>query len=720
MNKKTIEEHGLTNEEYQHIIDILGREPNLVELGIFSVMWSEHCCYKSSKIYLKQFPTEGPNVLQGPGENAGIIDIGDDLAIAFKIESHNHPSFIEPYQGAATGVGGILRDIFTMGARPIASLNSLHFGAVDHPRTPYLVRGVVAGIGGYGNPMGIPMVGGETCFEECYNGNNLVNAFTLGIVPKNKIFLGIAKGVGNSVILVGSKTGRDGIHGATMASDVFDEDSESKRPTVQVGDPFTEKKLMEACLEAFELEGAIVGIQDMGAAGFTCSSFEMSEKGKVGMEIWLDKIPQREEKMTPYEIMLSESQERMLLIAEEGRVEELRKIFEKWELEFAVVGKVLEENKVRGYFNKKLVFELPVAPITDEAPLYERPTKPMETPKEVSAFIKNDEIQNYNEVLQDLLGSPNICQKEWVWRQYDTMVGTNTVVTPGADAAVVRIKENGRLLGMTVDSKAKWCYADPYWGAVHTVAEAARNLAVVGAKPLGITDCLNFGNPENPEVMWQFKEVCRGISDACRAFETPVTGGNVSLYNETEAKNIYPTPAAAMAALFEKNQSPLTPYWKKEGDQIYSVGGLPSSLEIEPLDFKKELAKQRLCIEAAQQQILASAHDISRGGLAVALALCSFSPAGVSLGIEIELEAGGDTESLLFGEVPAPILVSLSPNQEKAFLDLANRCSCPVKLIGNVGGPKMKINHWIDSEIKTLYGIWAQGFETIMNETSIE
>ncbi len=536
----------LTQQEHQKVVQSLGREPNEVELGIFSVMWSEHCCYKSSKMYLKNFPTKSPRVLQGPGENAGIIDIGDGLAIAFKIESHNHPSFIEPYQGAATGVGGILRDIFTMGARPIASLNSLHFGSPDHPRTHYLLRGVVAGIGGYGNAVGVPMVGGEVRFDPCYNGNILVNAFTIGILRHDRIFRGIAKGVGNPVILVGSKTGRDGIHGATMASDVFAAESELKRPTVQVGDPFTEKKLMEACLEAFELNDAIVGIQDMGAAGFTCSTFEMSARGGVGMELWIDKIPLRETKMTPYEIMLSESQERMLLVAKKGREEELRKIFEKWELEFAVVGKVIAEKKVVGRFHAEKVFDLPVDPLTDGAPVYERPVHP---PQKTAYSARHPVIEGKSAPHQQLEGLPI---QEWVWRQYDYSVGTNTVIGPGKSAAVIRVKENGKLLALAVHSRADLCHVDPYQGAFQTVMESKEKLAKVGAAPLGLTNCLNFGNPENPEVMWQFKEACRGLADACRQGDIPVVSGNVSFYNETDGENIKPTPVIAMVGIVEK------------------------------------------------------------------------------------------------------------------------------------------------------------------------
>ena len=716
----------LTKEEHSQVVKVLGREPNEVELGIFSVMWSEHCCYKSSKIHLKQFPTKSPRVLQGPGENAGILDIGDGLAIAFKIESHNHPSFIEPYQGAATGVGGILRDIFTMGARPIANLNSLHFGAIDHPRTPYLVRGVVAGVGGYGNAMGIATIGGETRFEECYNGNILVNAFTLGVMNKNKIFLGLAAGVGNPVILVGSKTGKDGIHGATMASDVFDSESESKRPTVQVGDPFTEKKLMEACLEAFQCEGAIVGIQDMGAAGFTCSTFEMSARGDVGMTLLLDKIPLREKKMTPYEIMLSESQERMLLVAKKGREEELRKIFQKWELEFQIVGEVIAEKRVRGFFNDEKVFDLPVAPVTDEAPVYERPFKKPDDKRCQQYTAGTFCPTSFNDALLQLLSSPNLASKNWVWRQYDHMVGTNTVVKPGCDAAVMRIKENGKQVAMKADGKARWCYLDPYWGAVHTLAEGVRNLACVGATPVGITDCLNFGNPENPEIMWQFKEVCRGLTDACNAFETPVVGGNVSLYNESEGKNIYPTPVVAIVGLLEKDEEPQTLYWKKEGDLIYWIGETASSLAgseylkvvhkkvagaLTKIDFAKELTLQKFCLEAIRKKIIASAHDVSDGGLAVTLAECSFLPDGNILGATVALEETKRPDVLLFGEGSQSIIVSLDPSKEKEFLELAKKTNCPVKKIGKTGGENLTIGDWIDISVANLRTKWETALQ---------
>lgn len=713
MGKEEIQRHGLSASEYQVILDTIGREPNRVELGIFSVMWSEHCCYKSSKIYLKNFPTTGPQVLQGPGENAGIIDIGGGYAAAFKIESHNHPSFIEPYQGAATGVGGILRDIFTMGARPIASLNSIHFGDIQHPKTRHLLEGVVAGIAGYGNCMGIPNVGGETHFHPSYNGNNLVNAFTLGILPKNKIFRGVAVGIGNPVILVGSKTGRDGIHGATMASDTFGDGAEEKRPTVQVGDPFTEKKLLEACMEAFQIDGAILGIQDMGAAGFTCSSFEMAGKGGVGMELWLDKIPQREANMTPYEIMLSESQERMLLVCDKGREEELRKVFEKWELEFAIVGRVIEQEVCRGFYHDELAFELPVGPITDKAPLYERAvSEPKYLLKEMAQ--KPAPVGEFRATLEALIASPNICSKQPVWRQYDHMVGTNTILGPGADAAVVRVKENGRLLAMTSDAKALWVYLNPYHGASQTVAEAARNLACVGAKPLGVTDNLNFGNPENPEIMWQFKEACAGLSEACREYGSPVIGGNVSLYNETNGVSIFPTPTVAMVGLVPEGGKPLTFHWKNEGDLIFLVGEVADKLDgsqlfphgtIDPVNFKTEISKNNFVIEANRQGLLESAHDVSLGGLAVALARCGFLPDGQTRGVRITADFSSES---LFGENRSPFLVSVSPKNESDFTQLSKERNVPVRLIGKTEGTKLSLAG-CEIDLASLRRLWEQG-----------
>jgi phosphoribosylformylglycinamidine synthase len=527
VTSELVARHGLSPEEYQKIIKILGREPNYTELGVFSVMWSEHCSYKSSRHYLKLLPTEGPHVLQGPGENAGVVDIGDGLAAAFKMESHNHPSFIEPYQGAATGVGGILRDIFTMGARPIASLNSLRFGSIDHPRTRYLLSGVVAGIGGYGNCIGVPTVGGEVYFDECYNGNILVNAFTLGITKKKRIYTGIAKGVGNPVIYVGSKTGRDGIHGATMASESFSEEKEQRRPTVQVGDPFTEKLLLEACLELMEKD-CIVGIQDMGAAGLTSSSSEMAGRGGSGIEIDLSRVPLREEGMTAYEILLSESQERMLLVAKQGTEDKVKKIFDKWDLDAVVIGRVTGDHQFRALFNGVEVARIPISALTKEAPVYQRPAERPANQDEIEQLdvSKIEEPKDLGATIKLILGSPNIVSKEWVYRQYDHYVRSNTVVAPGADAAVIRVKGTQKGLALTVDGNSRYCFLDPYVGGVLAVAESARNLACVGARPLGLTDCLNFGSPENPESCGNLP---RSFADArrLRALKVPVSG-NVS------------------------------------------------------------------------------------------------------------------------------------------------------------------------------------------------
>src|SRR5947207_1974239 len=538
--------HGLTKDEYSRIEQILGRAPNYLELGIFSVMWSEHCSYKSSRVHLRTFPTTGPRVVQGPGENAGVIDIGDGWVAAFKMESHNHPSFIEPYQGAATGVGGILRDIFTMGARPIAVLDSLRFGALNAPRLKYLVDGVVRGIAGYGNCIGIPTVGGETSFHPSYNGNILVNVFALGVTTRDRIFKGTASGVGNPVIYVGSKTGRDGIHGATMASAEFDEASEEKRPTVQVGDPFTEKLLLEACLEIMETD-AIVGIQDMGAAGLTSSSFEMAGRAGTGVRMYLDRVPVREAGMTPYEIMLSESQERMLIVARRGREDEVVRVFEKWDLNAAVVGEVTDDGFVRLFWHGEEAAAIPVEPISTEAPVYSRPMLAPERTIPETLDRQQVDDADFTEQLMRLIGSPNLCSKHWIYEQYDTTVRTNTIAAPEQrDAAIVRVKGTGRALAMTSDVNPMYCFLDPYEGGKQAVAEAARNIAASGARPTAITDSPNFGSPERPEIMWQFAECIRGISDACRTLDTPVVSGNVSFYNETEARAVHPTPTVGL------------------------------------------------------------------------------------------------------------------------------------------------------------------------------
>jgi len=717
--------HGLTPEEYQKILKILGREPTYTELGVFSVMWSEHCSYKSSRHYLKLLPTEGPRVLQGPGENAGVVDIGDGLAVAFKMESHNHPSFIEPYQGAATGVGGILRDIFTMGARPIASLNSLRFGSIDHPRTPYLLSGVVAGIGGYGNCVGVPTVGGEVYFDECYNGNILVNAFTLGIMKKKRIFTGIAKGVGNPVIYVGSKTGRDGIHGATMASESFSEEKEQRRPTVQVGDPFTEKLLLEACLELMEKD-CIVGIQDMGAAGLTSSSSEMAGRGGSGIELDLSRVPLRESGMTPYEILLSESQERMLLVARKGTEDEVKRIFDKWDLDAVVIGQVTEDRRFRAHFNGAEVVRVPITALTKEAPVYQRPAA---RPSNIDELQQLDlsavqEPEDLAATLKLLLGSPNIALKEWVYRQYDHFVRSNTVIAPGADAAVIRVKGTQKGLALTVDGNSRYCFLDPYVGGVLTVAEAARNLACVGARPLGITDCLNFGSPENPEVMWQFAEVIRGMRDACMALKVPVVSGNVSFYNETDSKPIYPTPTVGMVGLLAKLKRVVTPWFKFPGNIVVLLGRTREELGGSEylklihglvkgtppwIDLKLEQAVQNCCLEAIDRGILRSAHDISDGGLAVSLAECCIGGPDRPLGVRIETHEMIRGDALLFSESPSRIVVSLEEKNLAQLQELAAELRVPMHVIGTVGGARFVIQPLLQLPVEELRSIWAHG-----------
>jgi phosphoribosylformylglycinamidine synthase len=717
--------HGLTAEEYRKIVALLGREPNYTELGVFSVMWSEHCSYKSSRHYLKQLPTEGPHVLQGPGENAGVVDIGDGLAVAFKMESHNHPSFIEPYQGAATGVGGILRDIFTMGARPIASLNSLRFGAVDHPRTRYLVSGVVAGIGGYGNCIGVPTVGGEVFFDDCYNANILVNAFTLGIVKKKKIFKGIAKGAGNPVIYVGSKTGRDGIHGATMASESFSEEKEQRRPTVQVGDPFTEKLLLEACLELMEKD-YIVGIQDMGAAGLTSSSSEMAGRGGSGIEIDLARVPLREAGMTPYEILLSESQERMLLVAKKGAEKEIRRIFDKWDLDAVVIGRVTKDKQFRARFGGAEVARIPIGALTKEAPVYQRPAaRPPHQDQlqhlDLSAIAVPADL---GAALKALLGSPNIASKEWVYRQYDHYVRSNTVVAPGADAAVIRLKGTKKALALTVDGNSRYCYLDPYVGGALAVVEAARNLACVGARPVGLTDCLNFGSPENPDVMWQFAQVIRGMRDACSALKVPVVSGNVSFYNETDGTPIHPTPTVGMVGLLQKVERVVTPWFKSARDVVVLLGRTREELggseylkQIHGIvsgtppwiDLKLEQAVQNCCLEAIDEGILRSAHDVSDGGLAVTLAECCVAGPEKPLGVRIESHEMIRGDALLFSESQSRIVVSVKESDLIELEKIAARHNAPLQVIGTTGGARFVVQPLVQLPVEELKTIWATG-----------
>lgn len=724
-----IKEHGLSDEEYGKICELIGREPNITELGIFSVMWSEHCSYKSSKVHLKKLPTMGKRVLQGPGENAGIVDIGDGLAVVFKMESHNHPSFIEPFQGAATGVGGILRDVFTMGARPIASLNSLRFGAPDHPKTPYLLKGVVAGIAAYGNCMGIPTVGGETVFDPSYSGNILVNAFTAGIVRHDKIFRGYASGVGNPVIYVGSKTGRDGIHGATMASEEFDEESEKKRPTVQVGDPFTEKLLLEACMEAFQKD-VIVGIQDMGAAGLTSSSFEMASRAGTGIKMNLDRVPQRETGMTPYELLLSESQERMLMVVKKGREREIFDIFEKWDLDAVQVGEVTDTGRMEVFWHGEKVVDLPIAPVAHASPMYERPIrKPAEMEKLQKIDMSKIPVPNeMNNVLRMLLFDPSLGSKRWVYSQYDYMVGTDTVVLPGSDAAVLRIKGTRRGIGMTVDCNSRYCFLDPYWGASLAVFECVKNLAVCGCKGIAVTDCLNFGNPEKPEIMWQFEQAILGMAEACRRFDTPVVSGNVSFYNETDGVPIYPTPTVAMIGLMEDVKEHCTAHFKEEGDVIILlgestdeiggseylakvhgvVGGAPPSL-----DYDRALAVVGTCLTCIRRGFVKSAHDIGDGGIALALAECAVG-GDRPLGAVVELMDKIRPDALLFGEAPARIVMTVAPENVSTIKSIAQSLSCPARSVGLVGGDRLKIDNLIDMPVDEIKKLWSGAISRIV------
>lgn len=704
--QKVLASHKLSNDDYEHIKKILGREPNLVEIGIFSAMWSEHCSYKSSKVHLSGFPTKAPWVIQGPGENAGVIDIGGGYAAVFKMESHNHPSFIEPYQGAATGVGGIMRDVFTMGARPIANLNALRFGDVlsdnktaAHQR--YLVRGVVGGIGGYGNCMGVPTIGGETSFDECYNGNILVNAFTLGLAKSDEIFYGRADGIGNPVIYVGAKTGRDGLGGAVMSSDSFTEESKSLRPTVQVGDPFTEKLLLEACLELFKTD-YVVGIQDMGAAGLTSSSFEMAGRSGSGMIMHLDRVPAREEGMQPYEFMLSESQERMLLCAKKGSEEAIIKIFEKWDLDAAVIGEVTNTGKMELFWHGEKCAEVPVDPVSEEAPVLRRP---MSEPKYLEA-IKEVTINDFakvgnQEAFEKLTKSMEVVDKSWIYTQYDSMVQTNTIKKGGMlDASVIRVKENGKALAMSADCNVRYCYIDPKGGAAAAVIEAGRNVAMSGARPLAITDCLNYGNPENPEVMWQFGQGCLGIKEACAELNTPVIGGNVSLYNETNGVSVFPTPSIATVGVNDDQNNVLMSSFQGEGNLLYLVGETKSEFGgslymkeicgkvagvLPAIDYKKELALWDLVIEANKKHLLECAKDASSGGVAIALA----KMAAVSgFGCDVKMSVNDPRD--IFAESFSRAIIEVKPENAAAFEAMLGGLAC--EKIGTVGGDTVVIN----------------------------
>ena len=754
ISPELLRQHGLTSGEYEKIKALLGdREPTLTELGIFSVMWSEHCSYKSSRVHLKRLPTRSKLVLQGPGENAGIIDIGEGWACAFKIESHNHPSFIEPFQGATTGVGGILRDIFTMGARPVAVMDSLRFGPITNHgaadafvrgadgqmqgrtnastappvvaqaeihRNHSILEGVVSGVASYGNCFGVPNLGGETKFEPCYSGNPLVNAFAMGLVRKDEIFYARAAGEGNPVIYVGSKTGRDGIHGATMASEEFSEGSEAKRPNVQVGDPFLEKLLLEACLEAMRT-GAIVGIQDMGAAGLTCSTCEMGGRGGVGIEIELDRVPQRETGMTAYEIMLSESQERMLLVAEKGREQEVFRVFEKWGLDAVEVGKVTTGNRLRVLHHGEVVAEIPNPALTDDAPVYKRPLArweppvPREMPEEINLSGDADFTQN----LKQLLASPNICGKRWVWQQYDHMVQTNTVEAPGAgDAGVIRIKNSNpdspqRGLAMALDGNSRWCYLDPRLGAMLAVAEAARKVACSGATPVGATNCLNFGNPEKPHIMWQFSQTIDGITRACEELEIPITGGNVSFYNETLGEGIYPTPVLGVVGILDDVSKTPKMHFCDVGHSILLLraGELPDVTDVESefgsseyakeilgslwgyppsLDVENEAALQKAIVEIVGEGLADSVHDCAEGGLAVALAEKTFAK---GLGARLSLSSNGlPLEHVLFGEDASRILLSCDPERVLSIKEIAEKHGIFVDELGRTISGRLEIS----------------------------
>ena len=716
-------EHGLSDEEWERILHILGRTPTYPELGVFSVMWSEHCSYKSSRSLLQTLPTEAPWVVEGPGENAGAVDVGGGLAAVFKIESHNHPSYIEPHAGAATGVGGILRDIFTMGARPLASLNSLRFGSLEEPHQRYLMRGVVSGIADYGNCFGCATVGGEVTFHPGYRNNILVNAMNVGIAEIDGIFRAKASGVGNPVIYVGSKTGRDGIHGASLlASSEFDENSAAMRPTVQVGDPFTEKLLLEACLEAFRT-GAIVGIQDMGAAGLTCSSFEMAASAGTGIEMHLDRVPQREEALTPYELLLSESQERMLLVAERGREDELAQVFDKWDLDFSIVGEVTDDGCMTVYWKGEPVVAIPIDPVAKNAPVYERPRH---APADLAERQKLDlgEIEppaDLGGVLLEMLASPNLCSRRWIYEQYDQLVQGSTLVRPGGDAAVVRIPGTRRALALSTDCNPRYCSLDPHLGAMHAVAEAARNVAVTGARPLAITNCLNFGSPERPEAMWQFAEAVRGIGDACRLLETPVVSGNVSFYNETSGEGaIPPTPTIGMLGLLDDLDHALQIGFDAAGRALVLFGethdeiGASEYLAVHhglergrppALDLPAERQLHALLREAAAAGLLRSAHDLSDGGLAIALAECAIvSGVGCEL---LSVPQGRRADLWLFSESASRALVSCDPAELQPLLQRASDLGVPAARIGTTGGERIRVPEVFDVPVEEARAAWA-------------
>ena len=729
--QKVYREMGLTDEEYEKVLEIMGRKPNYTEIGIFSVMWSEHCSYKNSKPVLRKFPTKGPRVLQGPGEGAGIVDIGDNQAVVFKMESHNHPSAIEPYQGAATGVGGIIRDVFSMGARPIAMLNSLRFGELNNAKTKYLFENVVAGIAGYGNCIGIPTVGGEIMFDPSYEGNPLVNAMCVGLINHDEIQKGVAKGIGNPVIYVGASTGRDGIHGATFASEELSEESEAKRPAVQVGDPFMEKLLLEATLELIR-SGYVVGIQDMGAAGLTSSSSEMASKAGNGIELDLDMVPQRETGMTPYEMMLSESQERMLVVVKQGTEEEVYKIFEKWGLHAVVIGRVTDDDQLRLLHKGEVVAEIPVDKLAEDAPVYHKPSAVPAYYEQFAGLDTRDieETKDYADTLLKLLSSPTIASKEWVYNQYDYMVRTNTAVMPGSDAAVLAIRGTRKALAMTTDCNARYVYLDPYQGGAIAVAEAARNVVCSGALPLAITDNLNFGSPEKPEIFWQIEQAAEGISEACRQLDAPVIGGNVSLYNETNGVAIYPTPTIGMVGLIEDMDHITTQDFKAEGDHILLLGETKAEIggseyqklvlgriEGRPpqIDLAKEKAVQSTVLKAIREGLVKSAHDLSEGGLAVALAESCIDG---DLGAEIQMDTELRPDFALFSETQSRILLSVAPDHVEKVKALASVAGVSVAELGKVTGKNLVIrlnnSEIINQPLSTLKAAWKDAIPCLM------
>lgn len=722
--QKLYRDMGLTDEEYGWARRFLGRKPNYTETGLYSVMWSEHCSYKNSKPVLKKFPTEGAHVLQGPGEGAGIVDIGDNQAVVFKIESHNHPSAIEPYQGAATGVGGIIRDIFSMGARPVALLNSLRFGELDSPKVRYLFEHVVAGIAGYGNCIGIPTVGGEVGFDPCYEGNPLVNAMCVGLIDHDRIQKGIAEGIGNPVMYVGASTGRDGIHGATFASEELTEESESKRPAVQVGDPFMEKLLIEASLELID-SGAVIGIQDMGAAGLSSSSTEMASKSGNGIELDLDRVPQRESEMTPYEMMLSESQERMLVVVKKGREDEVRRIFDKWNLYSIVVGRVTDDSMIRLYHRGDVVAEAPVDSLAEDAPVYHKPSHVPDyylQNQEIDAAKDLPEPDDVHDVLKKVLSAPTVASKAWVYRQYDSMVRTNTAVRPGSDAAVVKVRGTEKSLALTTDCNSRYLYLDPETGGAIAVAEAARNLVCSGAKPLAITDGINFGNPEKPEIFWQFEKAVDGMGSACLTLNTPVIGGNVSFYNETGGTAVYPTPVVGMVGLVEKDEHITTQDFKREGDVVLllgetgaEIGGSEYQKQVQGdisgrspnIDLDAEKAVQNTVLTSIRQGQVSSAHDVAEGGLVTAIAE---SAIGGGYGVELNMESALRPDLALFSESQSRVLLSVSPEQADDIEASARRNGVACQALGVVKGERVRIHvneePVIDMALKDIQQTW--------------